>query len=92
MEAFLEKFQKRYGGIYEITGQEKKQRDVERVNELIEERRDHAEIIMPKDHQQNANASGNVKKPDPLGHADSSSTRFYDRNRFIEAILEGIVE
>ncbi len=86
MEAFRGILQERDGGVDEIPRQEEEQWDVEGVNEVIKERGIGFKIIVPQNHQQNANAFCNVKVFDSFRHHDVSSLRFYDRNAFAEDV------
>ena len=72
MESFLEILEERNVCPNKISGQKKEQRDMERINDLLEKRGDCSKIVMSQHHQQNADASCNIKVPDPFGHEDVS--------------------
>ncbi len=86
MEAFRGILQERNGSVDEIPGQKEEERDVKGVNELIKEREVGFKVVVSQNHQQNTNASCNVKILDSFRHHDVSFIRFYNRNRLAEDV------
>ena len=68
MEALFEKFEKWNGYIDEISRQEKEQRDVEGVDQLMDKQGYGFKIVVPQNHQQNADTPRDIKVFDSLGH------------------------
>jgi hypothetical protein len=65
-------FEERYRGVDEIPGQEKEQRNMEGVNDLVKKGGEGCKVVVTQNYQQNANASCNVKILDSFGHDDVS--------------------
>ena len=75
MESFLRIIAKRLRGVDEIPGQEKEERDMEGINDLMKKWGKACKVVVPQNHQQNANAFCNVKILDSFRHHDVSSVR-----------------
>lgn len=73
MESSFDKLPELNRRVNKITRKEKEQRHVEWINDLIDKRGYKREIIMPQNHQQDSDASGNINILDSIGQGDVSS-------------------